>query len=118
MAQLRHSLSGERSRRFVGDQVTDRKGVESTNGAPPLMTVEEFHHECLRIVAKLKASSRSIAWIKFHEFAPRVRPSGSGVLHSHLHELRIGRKPMLRGLWVSFVFLGACAAEIDLLRKR
>ena len=57
MEQLRHSLSGERSRRFVGDQVTDRKGVESTNGAPPLMTVEEFHNECLRIVAKLKASS-------------------------------------------------------------
>ena len=52
MARLRHSVSGGPSRRFVGDPVPGRRvGVD--NG-PQLVTVGEFHRECVRVAARLK----------------------------------------------------------------
>ena len=44
MAQLRHSLSGERSRRFVGELPPGRL---DRRARPHLVTVEEFHRECV-----------------------------------------------------------------------
>ena len=44
MAQLRHSLSGERSRRFVGELPPGRLDRRES---PDLVTVEEFHRECV-----------------------------------------------------------------------
>ena len=56
MAHLRHSLSGKRSRRFVGvSPPVQRVGVDG----PQLVTVEEFHRECVRVAVELE---------KFREF--------------------------------------------------
>ncbi len=52
MAWLRHSVSGGPSRRFVGDPVPgQRVGVDD---GPQLVTVGEFHRECVRVAARLK----------------------------------------------------------------
>ena len=51
MAWLRHSVSGGPSRRFVGDPVPGRRvGVDG----PQLVTVGEFHRECVRVAVGLK----------------------------------------------------------------
>ena len=49
MAQLRHSLSGERSRRFVGELPPGRL---DRRARPHLVTVEGFHRECDLAVAR------------------------------------------------------------------
>ena len=54
MAQLRHSLSGERSRRFVGELPPGRL---DRRPRPHLVTVEEFHRECVLALAR-NASKR------------------------------------------------------------
>ena len=51
MAWLRHSLSGGRSRRFVGDQALGRKVRDH---GPQLVTVEEFHRECVRVTVEVE----------------------------------------------------------------
>ena len=51
MARLRHSVSGGQSRCFVGDPAPGRRvGVDGSQ----LVTVEEFHRECLRELKKIK----------------------------------------------------------------
>ena len=49
MARFRHSLSGASAACFVGDRTPD-SGV---------VTVADFHRECIRISAKLKAARDS-----------------------------------------------------------
>ena len=54
MAQLRHSFSGDRSRRFVGELPPGRLDRWAR---PHLVTVEEFHREC-DVAAARNASRR------------------------------------------------------------
>ena len=47
MARLRHFVSGGPSRRFVGDR-GPVNGVGERKSGLHLVTVEDFHRECLR----------------------------------------------------------------------
>lgn len=64
MARLRHSLSGATTLPVVGvweEGTMTRKRKTS----PPTMTVEEFHRECVRVAAKLKAAGDSSRMLFF-----------------------------------------------------
>ena len=63
MAHLHHSLSGKRSRRFGGDLGPVNGSWERKSG-PQLVTVEDFHRECVRVAVELE---------KFREFPKPLR---------------------------------------------
>ena len=69
MARLRHSVSGASAPPVVGDP-RHRVVTGIRNSWPQLVTVDEFHRECIRIAAELQTARDSSGMLSFSPGEP------------------------------------------------